>query len=224
MPRIARLETFADAFVCFVRVTDDEGGMGWGQTSTYHADITATIFHRLVAPHVLGQPEDDILALVQRVEEKEHKFPGSHRARALAGLDTALWDLHGCRAGKPVCALIGGTPGRVRAYASSMKRDITPEAEAARFLRLRDDHGFTAFKWRVGAECGHGRRRMAGADRGGDPGRGAGARRRDRQTGRRQFGVWRGAGHRGRTHARGRRDRGISRSRRPTGRWTRPRR
>jgi L-alanine-DL-glutamate epimerase-like enolase superfamily enzyme len=36
-----------------------------------------------------------------------------------------------------------------------MKRDITPEAEGTRLARLRDDHGFDAFKWRVGAECGH---------------------------------------------------------------------
>ena len=35
-----------------------------------------------------------------------------------------------------------------------MKRDITPEAEAERFLRLRDRFGFDAFKFRVGAECG----------------------------------------------------------------------
>lgn len=155
MARIRSIETFTNEFVCFVRVTDDEGAQGWGQTSTYMADITAQIVHRLVAPHALGQSHEDILGLVERVEEKEHKFPGSHRARALAGLDTALWDLHGKRATKPVVALIGGTPGRLRAYASSMKRDITPEGEAARFLRLRDENGFTAFKWRVGAECGH---------------------------------------------------------------------
>ena len=36
-----------------------------------------------------------------------------------------------------------------------MKRDITPEQEAARFVRLRDAHGFDAFKFRVGAEYGH---------------------------------------------------------------------
>ena len=42
----------------------------------------------------------------------------------------------------------------MRAYASSMKRDITPEDEAARFVRLRDQFGFDAFKFRVGAECG----------------------------------------------------------------------
>jgi L-alanine-DL-glutamate epimerase-like enolase superfamily enzyme len=154
MPRLVKLETFSTEFVCFVRATAEDGATGWGQTSTYNADITARIFHRQIAPHALGQPCEDILALVQRIEEKEHKFPGSYRCRALAGLDTALWDMAGKRAGKPVVALLGGTPGRLRAYASSMKRDITPEAEATRLARLRDDHGFDAFKWRVGAECG----------------------------------------------------------------------
>ena len=37
-----------------------------------------------------------------------------------------------------------------------MKRgEITPEAEAKRLSRLRDEHGYTAFKFRVGKECGH---------------------------------------------------------------------
>lgn len=154
MSRIARLETFCDEFVAFVRVTTDEGEIGWGQCSTYNADITATVFHRQVAPWALGQEADDISALVGRVEEKEHKFPGTYRCRALAGLDTALWDLAGRRAGKPVVELLGGRPGRLRAYASSMRRDIAPEDEALRLVRLRDELGFDAFKWRVGAECG----------------------------------------------------------------------
>jgi L-alanine-DL-glutamate epimerase-like enolase superfamily enzyme len=151
---IAKLETFANEFVCFVRLTTDDGAIGWGQTSTYNADITAQVFHRQVVPWVLGQRVDDIQALIDRVEEKEHKYPGSYRCRALAGLDTALWDLRGRIAGKPVVELLGGKPGRLRAYASSMKRDITPEAEAERLVRLRDEFGFTAFKWRVAAECG----------------------------------------------------------------------
>ncbi len=152
--KIAQLETFANEFVCFVKLTTDDGAIGWGQTSTYNADITAQVFHRQVVPWVLGQRADDIQALIDRVEEKEHKFPGSYRCRALAGLDTALWDLHGRVAGKPVVELLGGKPGWLRAYASSMKRDITPEAEAERLVRLRDELGFTAFKWRVAAECG----------------------------------------------------------------------
>jgi L-alanine-DL-glutamate epimerase-like enolase superfamily enzyme len=153
--KIASLETFANEFVCFVRLTADSGAVGWGQTSTYNADITAAVFHRQVAPWALGADTADIDALVSRIEEREHKFPGSYRCRAIAGLDTALWDLRGRLAGKPVVELLGGRPRRLRAYASSMRRDISPQDEAARLVRLRDSHGFDAFKWRVGAECGH---------------------------------------------------------------------
>src|SRR5260221_2434941 len=67
--RIRSLETFHDQYVCFVRLTTTLGQVGWGQTSTYNADITARIFHRQVAPW--------------------------------AGLDTALWDLHGRATGRP---------------------------------------------------------------------------------------------------------------------------
>ncbi|MEQ8829152.1 MAG: mandelate racemase/muconate lactonizing enzyme family protein [Alphaproteobacteria bacterium] len=153
--KIRSIETFTTQYVCFVRVRTEDGAEGWGQVAPYHADITAQVVHRQVAPHVLGKDGDDIDALVDLVPEKEHKFPGSYIQRAVGGLDTALWDLKAKRAGKPVCALIGGTPGKVRAYASSMKRDITPADEADRFLRLRDKHGFDAFKFRVGAEVGH---------------------------------------------------------------------
>ena len=153
--RIKRLETFANRFVGFVRVTAEDGSQGWGQLSTYNADITAQVFHRQIAPYALGADVLAIDPLIDRIEEKEHKFPGSYVKRAMAGLDTALWDWRGRVEGKPVVALLGGKPGKLRAYASSMKRDITPEDEAARFLRLRDRHGFDAFKFRVGAECGH---------------------------------------------------------------------
>ena len=152
--KITKLETFTTRDVGFVRATAEDGSQGWGQVSTYQADITCEIFHRQVAPHALGTDALDFADTIRRIYEKEHKFPGSYLRRAQAGLDTALWDLRGKVEGKPVAALLGGSPGRVRAYASSMKRDITPEDEAARFLRLRDTYGFTAFKWRVGAECG----------------------------------------------------------------------
>lgn len=154
MNRIVRLETFHNEFVCFVRVTAEDGAVGWGQTSTYNADITAQVFHRQVVPWALGADSGDVAGLVHLIERREHKYPGSYRARALAGLDTALWDLAGKRAGKPVASLIGGGPGPVRAYASSMKRDISARDEAERLVRLCAEQGFTAAKWRIGAECG----------------------------------------------------------------------
>lgn len=155
--KITSIETFTTEFVCFVRVTTEDGAQGWGQVAPYQADITAQVLHRQVAPHTLGVagfPVDDLL---ETVRDREHKFPGSYLRRAMGGLDTALWDLRGKREGKPVCALIGGTPGRVRAYGSSMKRDITPKDEADRCVRLRDRDGFDAFKFRIGAEVGHDR-------------------------------------------------------------------
>lgn len=153
--RIKRIETFSNRHVGFVRVTADTGAEGWGQVSPYNADITALVMHRQVAPWALGADAFDIARLMEIIPEREHKFPGSYLRRAMAGLDTALWDLRGKVEGRSVCELIGGAPRRLRAYASSMKRDITPAAEADRFIRLRDRHGFDAFKFRVGAECGH---------------------------------------------------------------------
>ena len=152
--RIRKLETFCNEFVGFVRVSTDTGATGWGQLSTYNSDITATIFHRQIAPWSLGADAYDILSLTQTIPEREHKYPGSYVYRALAGLDTALWDLRGKVEGKPVVELLGGVPGRLRTYASSMRRDITPQDEALRLRKLRDAHGFDAFKFRVARECG----------------------------------------------------------------------
>jgi L-alanine-DL-glutamate epimerase-like enolase superfamily enzyme len=152
---INSITTYSNEFVSFVHITTDSGLEGWGQTSTYNADITSQVMHRQVAPWVLGQPANNIAALAKRVEEKEHKFPGTYRLRAFAGVDTALWDLRGKAEGKPVVELLGGTTGKLPVYASSMRRDISPAEEAQRLVRLRDDFGFDAFKWRVGSECGH---------------------------------------------------------------------
>ncbi|WP_375173055.1 mandelate racemase/muconate lactonizing enzyme family protein [Pseudooceanicola sp.] len=154
--RLTRIETFATPDIGFVRVTDDTGAEGWGQVSTYQSDITAQVLHRQIAPHVLGVAFEDADDLFDRAQEKEHKFPGSYIARAIGGVDTALWDLRGKVAGKPVAELLGGTAGPLRCYASSMKRDITPAQESERFRRLRGEHGFDAFKFRIGAECGRG--------------------------------------------------------------------
>jgi L-alanine-DL-glutamate epimerase-like enolase superfamily enzyme len=72
----------------------------------------------------------------------------------MGGVETAVWDLLGKMQGKPVCELLGGHVKPLRAYASSMKRDITPKDEARRMQELQARDGFTAFKFRVGAECG----------------------------------------------------------------------
>ena len=152
--KIQSIETFTNEFVCFVCIKTDANQQGWGQVAPYHADITAQILHRQVAPHVLGLSALDIDYLVDLVPEREHKFPGSHLQRAIGGLDTALWDLHGKLKGVSVCNLLGGEAGQLRTYGSSMKRDISATQEATRLKKLRDEFGFNAFKFRVAAECG----------------------------------------------------------------------
>src|SRR5690349_15824238 len=140
--RIASIESFVTCDVGFVRVRTDDGAEGWGQLSPYNADITAAVLHRQIAPHALGHSALELDQLIERITDREHKFPGSYIWRALAGVDTAAWDLRGKVEGKSVCELLGGTPRPLRVYASSMRRDITPSDEAARLALLRDRHGY----------------------------------------------------------------------------------
>ena len=154
MFKITKIESFCNEYIGFVRLTNEDGAQGWGQVSTYNSDITCQILHRQVAPWTLGEKTEDLDDLLDLVTEREHKFPGSYLRRAMGGFDTAIWDMKGKVAGQPVVKLLGGDSGSLRAYASSMKRDITPKDEAYRLCKLRDEFGFDAFKVRAGAEVG----------------------------------------------------------------------
>ena len=103
--KITKLETFTKPFVSFVKTTLEDGSEGYGQMSTYHADITVQVFHKQVAPWVLGKLWSNFNDIENLVLEKEHKFPGSYLLRAIAGLDTSLWDLKGKKENKPVTEL-----------------------------------------------------------------------------------------------------------------------
>lgn len=153
--KITKIETWKQGAFGVVRLTTDDGSEGWGQLSPFEADISATVLHRQVARHVLGHDPTHIDALVDRVIDANMKFPWSYVCRALCGIDTALWDMYGKILQQPVCALLGGKPVAFPVYGSSMRRDISPEDEAARFVRLRDTLGFRAFKMRVGQPQGH---------------------------------------------------------------------
>ncbi|MBM4149514.1 MAG: mandelate racemase/muconate lactonizing enzyme family protein [Lentisphaerae bacterium] len=153
---IERIETYANDALCVVKVYTDDGVYGVGQTAPFDADITALIVHRRMAPIYLGKDPRRMEELAREAifGASNHKFMGSHLYRALAGVDTALWDIAGKVAGKPVCALIGGQPRPLAVYGSSMLRSITPEAEAERLVKIRAENGTTAFKIRIGQECG----------------------------------------------------------------------
>lgn len=153
--KVQRIETYTDHNLCFVKLTTASGAEGYGQTAPFNADITATVLHRQIAPHVLGRDATDIQGISQTCIERNYKFPWSYICRALAGVDTALWDLRGQLEQQPVCEILGAGPRPIAAYGSSMQRDIRPDDEGARLGRLRDERGFGAFKIRVGSVCGH---------------------------------------------------------------------
>ncbi len=154
--KVKTIETFTqDRSLSVVRVSADDGSDGFGQIAPYDADISATVLHRKIAPLVIGQDPADLSSIVDRCVEDNYKFPWSFVCRALAGVDTAVWDLLGRREKKSVCELIGGKPRPFPVYGSSMSRTIKPTEEAARLVHLRDERGFHAFKIRIGKVCGH---------------------------------------------------------------------
>jgi len=53
--KIVRVDSYHTPWVCFVKVTAEDGSVGWGQTSPFAADMTADLLHRLVAPIAVGK-------------------------------------------------------------------------------------------------------------------------------------------------------------------------
>ncbi|MCL5270139.1 MAG: mandelate racemase/muconate lactonizing enzyme family protein [bacterium] len=159
---IKSIETFVAPGMCIVRVTTDTGAVGYGQTAPQLPKITALILHEQVARYFLGADAGDPDALALQAIEGEMKFPGSYICRAVGGIETALWDLHGKLHDKSVCEMLGGRPRPILAYGSSMRRDIKPRDEADRLKRFQDQYGFKSFKIRVGTPVGHDRDQWPG--------------------------------------------------------------
>ena len=154
MTKITSIETFNGA-VCIVRVRTDDGLEGIGQTAHSQAGITSKVLHELIARNYLGKDPFDVVALNDACVRAEYKFLGSFLMRALAGVDTALWDLMGKALDRPVYQLLGGkVRDRVPVYGSGMRRETTPAQELERMHKAIDAHGFKAIKVKIGVRNG----------------------------------------------------------------------
>src|ERR1700737_494375 len=71
---------------------------------------------------------------------------------AVSGLDMAAWDALAKASGVPLCVLLGGSVGPVKAYNSNGLWLQAPEGVAADATALRDEGGFTALKLRLGRD------------------------------------------------------------------------
>lgn len=110
-----RLETL------LVRVETEDGLVGWGEAFG-HAAIASTkaALDSIVAPMVIGRDAGGIEQLTREMMHATHLLGRNGPfLYALSGIEIALWDLLGKRAGLPVWALLGGrAKDRLPAYAS----------------------------------------------------------------------------------------------------------
>jgi mannonate dehydratase len=119
-----------------VRVdTSDPGLYGLG-CATFHQRFAAvvTTLTEHVAPLLLGRHPADIGDLTRMVHFSSYWRDGPVLNSALSGLDMALWDIAGKRAGMPVYELLGGrlrgaVPVYVHASGASVDRTLDVAAE-----------------------------------------------------------------------------------------------
>lgn len=144
--------TIATADNLLVRIEDDTGAVGWGESTaapTMTGETTAGMMAAVnyMAPQLLGMPFDDVAALNARLDALMY---GNTAAKS--AIETATHDLLGKRLGVPVHELLGGRR-RDRATvlwmlaAGDLERDVS---EASR----KHDDGFASFKVKVGADAG----------------------------------------------------------------------
>ena len=72
---------------------------------------------------------------------------------AVSGLDMAAWDALAKARGVPLCVLLGGSVGPVKAYNSNGLWLQPPEILASDAVALRDEGGFSGLKLRLGREA-----------------------------------------------------------------------
>ena len=136
--------------VAIVRIEDSDGAVGWGECVCGAAEAAVAV-RAIVdggyAPLLLGVDPSPIRSHWQRMRDRGFWYgAGGIASLALSGVDTALWDLAGRRAGVPIHQLLGGKlHDRFRASAAVMwdTRDLDRPAEQSADYVAR---GFTATK------------------------------------------------------------------------------
>lgn len=137
----------------FVRVTADDGAIGWGEVfcnfPQVGAEHRARLLDSVFAPLLAGAADDP--AIVRAMLDRRTRpmaiqcgEPGPF-AQVAGAIDQALWDLAARRAGEPLWRRLGGSGRPVPVYASG----LGPEGAVATALAKRDA-GFRAFKLKVG--------------------------------------------------------------------------
>ncbi len=136
----------------FVKLTTDEGLIGWGEALAPVAPETVgVIVEQLLAPVLVGRDplDGNVLWNVMYDLMRERGYYGGFMLDAISACDTALWDLRGKILSQPVYQLLGGAyRDSVPCYVSGLPK---PTAEERVELALSFvDKGYSAFKLAAG--------------------------------------------------------------------------
>lgn len=132
-----------------IKLTTDEGLVGWGESFGVVSPQTVTSILRDVAiPLIRGRDPHDVVAIAEDIYNamRVRGFFGGFYVDALAGLDMALWDLRGKLTDLPVCKLLGAQRhSRIPVYVSGLPE--ATRAERAQLAKTWIDRGFQAVKF-----------------------------------------------------------------------------
>lgn len=92
----------------FVKIETDEGVYGWGEATLNWSEYEVMTRLEQIAPLLLGRDPTQIQDIWQYLYARSYWLGGSISMAALSGVDMALWDILGKRAGLPVYQLLGG--------------------------------------------------------------------------------------------------------------------
>jgi mandelate racemase len=149
---VARIAAITDWPLILIDLYTEEGIVGRSYLEPY---TPKTMRYLIPALHDLGEmlkghqvTPAELYALARR----SLHFVGYQGLSmiAVSGLDMAAWDALAKAAEMPLCMLLGGSVGPVRAYNSNGLWLKAPEAVAAEAVELRDEGGFTGLKLRLG--------------------------------------------------------------------------
>ena len=114
--------------------TSDAGLHGWGcATFTQRPLAVVTAVEQYLRPFLVGRNPDDIEDIWQASSLSSYWRSGPVLNNALAGVDMALWDIKGKRAGLPVHQLFGGRTRRAAdVYVHANGHDFSDLTEQVR--------------------------------------------------------------------------------------------
>ncbi|HVE50379.1 MAG TPA: mandelate racemase/muconate lactonizing enzyme family protein [Casimicrobiaceae bacterium] len=132
-----------------IRITADDGTVGWGETYGIVApEAVTSIIDDVLGPVIVGRDPRDAVVIQEDLYDlmRVRGFFGGFYVDAIAGVDIAIWDLFGKLVAQPVVKLLGGQRQKtVPAYVSGLP-GATLDARLA-LARSFVGKGFTAFKY-----------------------------------------------------------------------------